>query len=81
MQEQASNRLKLLWSKAMVVSVEEKSRIGSWQVWVREMSVSEPLMRCRNIKDDVKTRVLSSSWDKHRGNLLIVCAASGIKVA
>jgi len=26
LQEQASNRLKLLWSKAMVVSVEEKSR-------------------------------------------------------
>ena len=26
MQEQASNHLKLLWSKAMVVSVEEKSR-------------------------------------------------------
>ena len=26
LQEQASNRLKLLWSKAMVVSVKEKSR-------------------------------------------------------
>jgi hypothetical protein len=26
LQEQASNRLKLLWSKAMVVSVGEKSR-------------------------------------------------------
>ncbi len=26
LQEQASNRLKLLWPKAMVVSVEEKSR-------------------------------------------------------
>jgi hypothetical protein len=26
LQEQASNHLKLLWSKAMVVSVEEKSR-------------------------------------------------------
>jgi hypothetical protein len=25
LQEQASNRLKLLWSKAMVVSVEEKA--------------------------------------------------------
>jgi hypothetical protein len=27
LQEQASNHLKLLWSKAMVVSVEEKSRL------------------------------------------------------
>jgi len=26
LQEQASNRLKLLWSKAMVVSVKEKAR-------------------------------------------------------
>jgi hypothetical protein len=44
------------------------------------MSVSESLMRCRNIEDDVKTRVLSWFWDKHRGNLLTVCVASGIKV-
>jgi len=27
LQEQASNHLKLLWSKAMVVSVKEKSRL------------------------------------------------------
>ena len=50
-------------------------------MWVREMSVSEPLTRCRNNKDDVKTRVLSWFWDKHRGYLLTVCVASGIKVA
>ena len=42
LQEQASKHLKLLWSKAMVVSVEEKSRLGSWQVWIKEMSESEP---------------------------------------
>ena len=29
----------------------------------------------------VKTRVHTRFWDKHRGNLLTVCAASGIKVA
>jgi hypothetical protein len=59
-----------------------KSRgIGSWQVWVREMSASEPLMRCRNIKDDVKTGVLVWSRDKHGSNLLTDRVASGIKVA
>ena len=45
------------------------------------MSASEPLMRCRNIMDDVKTGVLSWSQEKHRGYLLTVGAASGIKVA
>ena len=47
MQEQASNHLKVLWPKAMVVSVKEKSRLRLWQVGIREMSVSESLMRCR----------------------------------
>jgi len=55
LQEQASNHLKLLLSRATVVSVKEKSRIGSWQVRVREPSVSKPLMRCRNALYDVKT--------------------------
>ena len=48
---------------------------------IREPSVSEPLKRCRNYIDDVKTEVLSWSQDKHRGNLLTVCVTSGIKVA
>ncbi len=54
---------------------------GSWQVWFREMSVSEPLMRCRNIMDDVKTGAPSWFQDKYRGYLFTVCVASGIKVA
>ena len=45
LQEQASNYLKLLWSRAMVVSVEEKVPQGRDQVWIREMSASEPLMK------------------------------------
>jgi len=53
--EQASNHLKLLWSKAMVVSVKEKSRLRLWQVRIREMSASESLMRRRNVLDGVKT--------------------------
>ena len=48
---------------------------------VREPSVSEPLMRCRNVMDDVRTGVLTMSQDKSRGNLLTAWVASGIKVA
>ena len=81
MQEQASNHLKLLWSKARVVSVKEKSRLRLWQVRVRETSVSEPLMRCRNHKDDVKTGGLADFQDESRGGLFTAWAASGIKVA
>jgi len=38
---------KLLWSKAMVVSVAEKSGRWSRQAWLREASASEPLLKCR----------------------------------
>jgi hypothetical protein len=50
-------------------------------VWIRESSVSEPLRRCRNVKDGVKTGVLSMFQDKSRGNLFTAWVASGIKVA
>jgi hypothetical protein len=69
LQEQASNHLKLLWPKVMVVSVEEKAWQRLCQVWIKEMSVSESLMRCRNIRDGVKTGVLADLQDKFRGNL------------
>ena len=64
-----------------VVSVKEKSRQRSWQVWFREMSESEPPSRCRNDKNGVKTGVMSWPQDKHRGDLLTAYAASGIQVA
>ena len=69
LQEQAPKHLKRLWSKAMVVSVEEKAWQRLCQVRIKEMSVSEPLMRCRNIRDGVKTGVLAGLQDKFRGNL------------
>jgi len=50
-------------------------------VRIKEMSVSEPLMRCRNIRDGVKTGVLAGLQDKLRGNLFTAWAASGIKMA
>jgi hypothetical protein len=46
-----------------------------------ETSTSEPLMRCRNKRDGVKTGVLSWSQDKRGGNLLTARAAPGIEVA
>ncbi|MBW1694096.1 MAG: hypothetical protein JRJ41_08050 [Deltaproteobacteria bacterium] len=45
------------------------------------MSNREPLMRCRNIRNDVKTGVLRQLQDKSRGSLFIVWAASGIEMA
>ncbi len=52
-----------------VVSVEEKAWQRPCQVWIKEMSASEPLMRCRNIGDGVITGVLADLQDELRGNL------------
>jgi len=64
-----------------VVSVEEKAWQALCQVGSKEMSESEPLMRCRNIRDAVKTGVLAGLQDKFMGNLFTARAASGIKMA
>ena len=52
-----------------VVSVEEKAWQKTVSVRIKEMSASESLMRCRNIRDGVKTGVLAGLQDKLRGNL------------
>jgi hypothetical protein len=80
LQEQASNHLRLLWPKAMVVSVKEKSRLRLWQVRIREMSVSESLMRRRKQKGGVKTGGLSTFQDESRGNLFTAWAAPGVEM-
>ena len=46
LQEQASNHLKLLWSKAMVVSVKEKA-------WHRIMSGVDQGVECKRTTDEV----------------------------
>jgi hypothetical protein len=51
------------------------------QVSIKEMNESEPPMKCRKRRDDVKTRGESLTWDKHEGNLFTAHAASGMKVA
>src|ERR1700687_2707138 len=51
----ASNRCKLLSSKAMVVSVAVNVGTISRRVGLREASASEPSMKCRKRLDDVRT--------------------------
>src|SRR5271163_403354 len=63
-QAQASNHCKLLSLRAMVVSVAAKGGTTSRQVWSGEASESEPLMTCRNAKDDVETGGASSFRDE-----------------
>ena len=46
-----------------------------------ETNVSEPLMKCRKRRDDVKTGVKSLLRDKSGGYLFTAQAASGIKAA
>ena len=81
LQEQAPNHLKLLWSRARVVSVKEKTRH-------RTMSGEVQGDERKRITDEVsKTKRRCRNWrrtplqDKSRGNLFTAWAASGIKVA
>jgi hypothetical protein len=64
-----------------VVSVKEKTRQRLCQVWIKEISTSEPLMRCRNIRGGIKAGVLGDLQDKPSGSLFTVWAASGIEMA
>jgi len=68
---QAANRENKLQPIAMEDPglLDKSHGIGSWQVWTKEMSTSEPLMRGRNSKDEVKTELLCLVQDKFRGNL------------
>ena len=49
LQDQAANRLELLWLRARVVSVKEKARV-TCQVRIGKTSASEPLMKRRKSK-------------------------------
>ena len=53
LQGRLPNRIKRLWSNAMVVSVEDKAH-EMRQVRFKKVSASEPPLRCRNVKDGVK---------------------------
>ena len=64
-----------------MVSVKEKAQQRLCQVELREMSASEPSMRCRKQKGDVKTGGLTLLQEKSRGILFTAWAASGMQVA
>ena len=55
LQEQAPKHLKLLRSKAMVVSVEEKVSLDGISCESERRAQANHPMRCRKHKDDVKT--------------------------
>jgi len=70
LQGQASSRPKLLRSKAWVVNVAGKVAARLRQARIEETNASEPLMTCRKVINDVKTRPVSLAWDKPKGSLL-----------
>ena len=50
-------------------------------MWVRKANVSEPLMTCRNGKDDIETGAEAEPWDEPGESLLIGQAVSGMEAA
>lgn len=55
MQVEAPNHRKLLWSKAMVVSVTEKAKLDFVRCVPLEANTSEPLITYRKRRDVIKT--------------------------
>ncbi len=50
-------------------------------VRIRKTNESEPSMKCRKRRDDIKTRGESLTWYKSIGNLFTGWVVSGIKMA
>ena len=80
MQVQVSNHLKLLWTKAMVVSVEEKV-YEICQVWITKVSAERTNARIENFPDGVKIGVVTLLQDQSRGNLCTASMAPGVQLA
>ncbi len=51
------------------------------QVWIKKTNTSEPLLKCRNCTDGVKTGDVMLLWDESGRYLLTDQAAPGIEVA
>ena len=56
LQEQAPNHLRRLWPKATVVNAEGKGLGRLGQVTSKKRTAKEPLMKCRNVIEDVQNR-------------------------
>jgi hypothetical protein len=81
LQEETANCPELLRSRAVVVSVVGKGALTARQVWITKANASEPLMKCRKVVNDIKTRAKLGSWDESGGCLLTGQTVSGMKVA
>jgi len=82
LQERTSNHHKLRRSRAFVVSVDGKGGTRFRQVRIKKANVSEPLMRCRNVPNDVETGTRTSVPRARVGrSLLTAQLASGMKAA
>jgi hypothetical protein len=55
LQERVSNHLRRLWLSATVVSAEGKGSARPGQVSGKKRTERKPLLKCRNLFDDVKT--------------------------
>lgn len=80
-QVEASNHRKLLWSKAMVVSVTEKAKQDLVRYVPMETNTREPLITCRKRREVIKTGGWSLTRDKSGGNLFTVQVVTGMKAA
>nr|WP_242467205.1 reverse transcriptase domain-containing protein [Ectothiorhodospira shaposhnikovii] len=77
----APNHPLLLPLREVVVSELGKGGARPCQVWTVESNASEPLMRCRKRRDDVKTGTSRYPGTSLGGDLLTAQAASGMKAA
>ncbi len=59
----------------------EKARLRACQVGVEKASVSEPLVTCRKLQDDIETGAEAVLREEPGGDLLTAQVVSGIKVA
>jgi hypothetical protein len=82
LREQASNRHKLRWLRATVVSVDGKGGEILCQVGIKETNASEPLMTCRNVQTGVETGAWTSApRSRLGGNPFTAQLAPGMKAA
>jgi hypothetical protein len=81
LQEGAANHHEVRRSRAGVLSVVGKGAPGAHQVRVEKASVSEPLMTCRKLQDDIETGVSECSGMSLGEFLHTAQMVSGIKAA
>ena len=79
--EEAANHPEVRRSRAGVLSVVGKGAPGAHQVRVEKASVSEPLMTCRKLMDDIETGVEAMLRDESGGYRSTAQMVSGMKAA